>query len=197
MRNRVPSDETQWLQQLQQNDAQALAALMSAYYRDLYRYGAKFTRNDGLIKDCIQEVFISLWQRRATATTILSPRHYLLRALKNNVLKALYKKDRQPFPIDLPDEYDFSQEYSIERIIIERQISEDRAARLRKAVAQLSKRQHEVIYLKFYQHLDFAQIAEQMDISRQSVYNLMHEAIEKIRSALTQPPEKIKSLPRQ
>src|SRR5581483_5725772 len=103
---------------------------------------------------------------------------------------------RQPFPIDLPDEYDFSQEYSIERIIIERQISEDRAARLRKAVAQLSKRQHEVIYLKFYQHLDFAQIAEQMDISRQSVYNLMHEAIEKIRSALTQPPEKIKSLPR-
>jgi predicted DNA-binding protein (UPF0251 family) len=36
-----------------------------------------------------------------------------------------------------------------------------------------------------------------MDISRQSVYNLMHEAIEKIRSALTQPPEKIKSLPRQ
>jgi RNA polymerase sigma factor (sigma-70 family) len=176
------STDSQWLQQLQQNDAQALASLMEKYYQDLYNYAAKFTRDEGLIKDCIQEVFISLWQRRQTALTILSPRYYLLRAVKNKVLKALYRNDQKGYPFDLPDEYDFFQEFSIERILIEKQITEDKAEKLKRALSQLSKRQQEVIYLKFYQYLDQAQIAEQMDISRQSVYNLLHEAIQRIRS---------------
>ncbi len=176
------STDVQWLQQLQQNDAQALASLMEKYYQDLYNYAAKFTRDEGLIKDCIQEIFISLWQRRQTALTILSPRYYLLRAVKNKVLKALYRNDQKGYPFDLPDEYDFFQEFSIERIIIEKQITEDKAEKLKRTLSQLSKRQQEVIYLKFYQYLDQAQIAEQMDISRQSVYNLLHEAIQRIRS---------------
>lgn len=176
------STDSQWLQQLQQNDAQALASLMEKYYQDLYNYAAKFTRDEGLIKDCIQEIFISLWQRRQTALTILSPRYYLLRAVKNKVLKALYRNDQKGYPFDLPDEYDFFQEFSIERILIEKQITEDKAEKLKRALSQLSKRQQEVIYLKFYQYLDQGQIAEQMDISRQSVYNLLHEAIQKIRS---------------
>ena len=176
------STDVQWLQQLQQNDAQALASLMEKYYQDLYNYAAKFTRDEGLIKDCIQDIFISLWQRRQTALTILSPRYYLLRAVKNKVLKALYRNDQKGYPFDLPDEYDFFQEFSIERILIEKQITEDKAEKLKRALSQLSKRQQEVIYLKFYQYLDQGQIAEQMDISRQSVYNLLHEAIQKIRS---------------
>ena len=39
----------------------------------------------------------------------------------------------------------------------------------------------EIIYLKYYQYLDHGQIAELMNISRQSVYNLLHEAIHKLR----------------
>jgi RNA polymerase sigma factor (sigma-70 family) len=86
------------------------------------------------------------------------------------------------YPFDIPNEYDFSQEFSIESLIIEKQVSEEKAEKLRKVLSQLSKRQNEIIYLKFYQHLDHGQIAEQMDISRQSVYNLLHETIQKLRS---------------
>jgi len=182
------STDTHWLQQLQQNDAQALASLMGKYYQDLYNYAAKLTQDDGLIKDCIQEIFISLWQKRGTAPSILSPRHYLLRAVKNQVLKALYRNDQKGYPFDLPDEYDFFQEFSVERILIEKQISEEKAEKLKKTLSLLSKRQQEVIYLKFYQYLDQGQIAEQMDISRQSVYNLLHEAIGRIRSIWTAEP---------
>lgn len=176
------SPDYQWLQQLQQDHAEALALLMDKYYRDLYHYASKFTRDDGLVRDCIQEVFISLWEKRATATAILSPRHYLLRAVKNKVLKALYKKDQQGYPFDLPDEYDFFQEFDIEQVIIQKQLSEEKAQKLKQALSSLSKRQHEVVYLKFYQHLDQTQIAEQMDISRQTVYNLLYEALQKLRN---------------
>jgi len=177
-----PQLETNWLQRLQQNDEQALADLMRNYYEALYNYAARFTTDEDIIKDCLQEVFISLWQRRESAATILSLRYYLLRAVKNKVLKSLHYNMRKTRSLDDSSSYDFFQEYSVEKMIIDKQISEEQAVILRRTLAQLSKRQHELIYLKFYQHLDHAQIAELMNLSRQSVYNLLHETIQKLRS---------------
>ncbi len=80
------------------------------------------------------------------------------------------------------EEYEFLYEFSIEKITLEKQISEEKGLKLRKTLSLLSKRQKEIIYLKYYQHLDHGQIAELMNINRQSVYNLLHEAIQKLRS---------------
>lgn len=181
MKDASSGQEYVLMQQLQQNSEQALALLMSMYYDDLYNYGARFKNDDGLIKDCIQEVFISLWQRRETAASILSPKFYFLRAIKNKILKSLHKASRSGI-VEFQGEYDFSHEFSIERVIIEKQVSEEKAAKLRKTLAMLSKRQKEIIYLKYYQRLDQGQIAELMSLNRQSVYNLLHEAINKLRS---------------
>ena len=174
--------EKDLLQRLLQNDEEALALLMKMYYDDLYNYAARFTKDDGLIKDCIQEVFISLWQRRETVGVILSPKYYFLRAIKNKVLKSLHKNIRKITSGHLQEDYDFFHEFSIERVIIEKQISDEKAGKLKKTLSLLSKRQIEIIYLKYYQYLDHGQIAELMNISRQSVYNLLHEAIHKLRS---------------
>ena len=99
--------EAEWLQRLQNHDEQALAAIIRKYYASLYNYAARFTQDDALIKDCIQEVFISLWQRRETAASILSPKYYLLRAVKNKVLKSLHQGDRKTTSIDNYDEPGF------------------------------------------------------------------------------------------
>jgi len=177
----ILQNENELLQRLQRDDEQALAILMRFYYTDLYNYATRFTSDFGLIKDCIQEVFISVWQRRETATTILSPRYYLLRAIKNKVLKALYKNSNISFS-DLALEADSFYEFSLEQILIEKQGKEEKAQKLRKVLAMLSKKQKEIIYLKYYQHLDHAQIAELMNLNRQSVYNLLHETMHKLRN---------------
>ncbi|TMI74298.1 MAG: sigma-70 family RNA polymerase sigma factor [Bacteroidetes bacterium] len=174
--------EKELLQGLQQNHEEALASLMKMYYANLYNYGARFTKDDGLIKDCIQEVFISLWQRRETAESILSPRYYFLRAIKNKVLKAIHKNVDKISSADLQGEYDFFHDFSIEQVIAEKQVSKEKAIKLRNVLSLLSKKQKEIIYLKYYQYLDHGQIAELMNISRQSVYNLLHEVIHKLRS---------------
>jgi RNA polymerase sigma factor (sigma-70 family) len=173
--------ETDLLKRLQRDDADALASLMRLYYDDLYNYGARFTRDKALIKDCIQEIFISLWQRRETADTILSPKYYLLRAIKNKILKSLHKNNHAAFP---NNEYDFSYEFSIEQIIIEKQVNEEKVQKIRKMLELLSKKQKEIVYLKYYHHLDHAQIAELMNVNRQTVYNLLHETLQKLRSLL-------------
>jgi RNA polymerase sigma factor (sigma-70 family) len=77
--------------------------------------------------------------------------------------------------------YTFSLEFSIEDIIVEKQLAEEKAVKLRQIIDQLPVRQKEVIYLIYYQQLDHQQVAEVMNINRQSVYNLLHESIRKIR----------------
>jgi RNA polymerase sigma factor (sigma-70 family) len=172
--------ELDLIKRLQQGDEVALASLMRMYYDDLYHYASRFTKDHELIKDCIQEVFISLWQRRQAIGGIVSPRFYFLRAIKNKTLKALHRNLKTTS--DGFEEYDFLYEFSIEKIIVEKQISEEKGRKLRRTLALLSKRQNEIIYLKYYQYLDHGQIADLMNISRQSVYNLLHEAIQKLRS---------------
>ncbi len=155
---------------------------MEKYYVDLYNYASSFTKDHELVKDCIQEVFISLWQRRDTATAILSPKYYLLRAVKNKVLKSTHQHVRFTGIVHTGKEYDFFHEFSIESVITERQLSEEKAVRLKKIISSLTKRQQEIIYLKYYQHLDHRQIAELMNITPQSVYNLLHETIQKLKT---------------
>jgi RNA polymerase sigma factor (sigma-70 family) len=184
MNEYVLKSEAELIQQLQRNDEQALAALMRLYYNDLYNYGARFTDDISLIKDCIQEIFISLWQRRETADTILSPRYYFLRAIKNKILKALYKHMQPASLSSLQPDYDSFYEFSIEQITIENQVNEEKTQKLRNTLTLLSKKQKEIIYLKYYQYLDHGQIAELMNLNRQSVYNLLHETIHKLRTLL-------------
>src|SRR6478609_6631689 len=149
MKENASQQEAEWLHRIQKNDEQALALLMRKYYTDLYNYAARFTPDDALIKDCIQEVFISLWQRRETVGIILSPKFYFLRAIKNKVLKSLDARRRRGGYQELLEDYDFSHEFSIEKIIIARQVSEQNAQRIQSILGLLSKREKEVIYLKY------------------------------------------------
>ena len=181
MKDAASQHELDLLRRVLNNEEAALALLMRRYYTDLYNYGRRFTTDDALVKDCIQEVFISLWHRRQTAGSILSPKFYFLRAIKNKVLKSLHSARRRPESQALPDDYDFNHEFSIEKIIVAKQVSEENAARLKSIIALLSKREKEVIYLKYYQRLDNAQIADLMNVGRQAVYNLLHESIRKLK----------------
>ena len=48
---------------------------------------------------------------------------------------------------------------------------------------ELPQRQKEVIYLHYFENMDYTQIAEVMGIRYQSVLNLTQKALQKLRSA--------------
>ena len=163
------------------HDEQWLTHLMRTYFNDMFNYGKRFCRDEALVKDCIQEVFISLWQRRDTANEILSAKYYFLRAIKNKVLKTLDSRSRLHHTHVLSGEYDFIDDFSVEQTIIARELALQNGNRLRSILSKLPKREKEVIYLKYYQLLDNGQIAQLMNINRQSVYNLLSGSIVKLR----------------
>jgi RNA polymerase sigma factor (sigma-70 family) len=167
---------------LKEGDGDALAALVEKYYKSLYQFGQHFTRDRDIVTDCLQDVFLNLWQNREHVPPIHFLRQYLLTALKRRIIRVGSQTRRQAgIEGEASRDYNFSLEFSVEDLIVEKQLEEEKAARLRLILNQLPDRQKEAIYLVYYQQLDHSQVAEIMNINRQSVYNLLSISIRKIR----------------
>jgi RNA polymerase sigma factor (sigma-70 family) len=159
-------------------DQEALGKLFGMYYPHLFKYGIKIVQDEQVLEDCIQELFIELWQHKNPPPT-LSVKAYLLKALKYKLYKTLHKKTRV-----LPDAVAF--EMSYESFIIAKQDDEEKVKKVLQAIDQLSNRQKEIIYLKFYQELSYEEVSEIMNINYQVARNLLHQAIKAMRKILSQ-----------
>jgi len=161
-------------------DREAFAALFRGHYETLFRFGSKFTTDTELLEDCIQELFIELWQAKSR-TPVLSVKAYLLKSLKYKLLKAFRKNEKT---LSLPDNADLSFEWSHETTLILRQEHAEKKAKVQEALGRLSNRQKEIIYLKYYQNLSYEEVSEIMNINYQVARNLLYQAIKSLKNML-------------
>ncbi len=162
-------------------DCQALDRLVKNHYNLLYQYGCRFTRDTGLVKDCIQDLFLYLWHKRAAISPTPSVQNYLVKSLRRRLQRALSKTNHSIMPGSGMMEFMAGNESPPETDIVAKEQSAELARCIGKGIASLSKRQQEIIHLRFFLNADAAQIADIMQLSRQSVYNLLHEAIYQLR----------------
>lgn len=164
-------------------DAAALAALFEAYYDALYAYGTKLAADGELVKDCVQNLFQRLWQRRGHLRAVAVPKAYLFKALRRHLGDELATQRRHRYLFLAPADV-FEVTYSPEELLIARQVDAAQQARLLAALNQLSKRQREAIYLKFFDGFSYDRIAEVMALNPQSVRNLVFDALKALRRVL-------------
>ena len=167
-----------WKKMLQ-GDLAALEQLYSLFHTDLFHYALKITEKSELAEDAVQDIFVDLWNYRSQIKAVKSPKFYLIRSLRNQCIKLLKKQNRiveiaviNPLDITiLPAELQLKQnEPTIKKRIAE-------------AMTSLSPRQREIIYLKFYNNLDYDELAEILELNYQSVVNHIHKAMLKLRKA--------------
>ena len=164
-------------------DADAFRDLIHLYYKQLYQYGSQFTKDHELVKDCIQELFILLWKSRSSISKTLFVKFYLFKSLRRYLAKEIKKKNLIRLDDDLMFEGFMEREFSQEdKLIIEEDLVE-LTDRVRLELSKLSKRQQEVIYLRFYLNVSLEEIAEIMFLNRQSTYNLLHEALKRLKNS--------------
>lgn len=170
-----------WMR-LKNDDEEALARLFYIYYTPLFSYGMKIIPNDDLVKDCIQELFLTLWDRRRNINEAYSVKSYLLSSLRRSVFRKLKKQknryERNKNYIDLICE----DPLNAEQMIIYFENKGQDLYKLNKAIDSLGKRHREAIYLKFYEGLTNNEISKIMEINRQSVYNYVSDAICQLQS---------------
>lgn len=177
-----PNDITCW-NQFRQGDDVALGQLMNRYYAALYQYGCSFSNRPDLVDDVIQDLFYSFWNRRTELPDVIYLKTYLLSALRNRLIDILRKPNRMVRQTDIDwNETDlFAGGFVIEQQLIDDERQQEQTKQLQQLVGRLSKRQREVIYLRFYQDLDNEAIAKLMQVNRQSVANLISSAVLRIR----------------
>ncbi|SFC66042.1 RNA polymerase sigma factor [Spirosoma endophyticum] len=185
----VPSDElllAELWTRFKAGDEQAFDQLTRARYRVLFNYATRFTKNRELIKDCIQDLFLELWNRRKAIVDTPYVTIYLIKALRNNLLRKLRKEQGWRATTDEGIEPETSitdgQTAETEWIALEALTETEQS--LRQAVGQLPQRQQEVVFLKFYEGLSNEDIAQVMEIEKQTVANFLYRAMTQLRNYL-------------
>ncbi len=170
------SDLLLW-SELRKGNQKALASIYGQYFQLLYNYGVKFTKDSSTVEDCIQELFVELWNSRERLSETDSIKPYLLVSLKRKILKTISKNRKTDLEIK---EYHFDAELDIEAILVNDEDKSSRKKMIEEAFNSLSNRQREIVFLKYYVNMDYESIAVQMDLNYQSARNLLHRALSKL-----------------
>lgn len=166
------------------SNRKALDYIFEKHVRLLYIYGGKICKDQGLVEDCIQDLFTELWNKRKVLGDTDNIKFYLFKSLRRKIVRRL-SADQRFLGDQLKDQVAVKEvEFPIEFNIIQEQISNEREVMMKKALASLSERQREAIYLKFYEKLAYQQIAGVMDIDLKSAYNIVSKAIDTLRKAV-------------
>ncbi len=168
-------------------NAGAFGALIRVHYSDLFRYGTRFTRDAELVKDCMQDLFLELWINRETISETSFVKYYLLKALRRKLTRRIGRSRYTGSWEELNFESIFNGTSSIDAGMIREEGLAELTRKMRQALTGLSKRQQEVIYLRYYFDTDIDEMAEIMSINRQSVYNHLHDALKKLKKSSGKP----------
>lgn len=161
-------------------DNDSYSWLYSTYIQILYRYGLRFTPDSEIIKDCIQEVFTSLYKNRKRLVVPENIKVYLFVSLKNHLIRALYKESL--YDRELPENIQFSFEPTVEEEFINNEQYTSQQKKIKKILDLLTPRQKEIIYYRFIQELSMDEICILMDLNYQSAQNLIQRSLKKIRA---------------
>lgn len=174
------SDEQLWLS-IKKGNKKAFNLLFLRHHDDLFRYASKMC-NTRLAEDCLQDIFIKLWESHSTLNDVSGVKTYLWRMLRNNIISKLRKKNRRLRLLDLakPD-IKPGLVLNAEDLAIASEISEENQNKLDQAMALLSARQREVIYLKFYDGMNYQEIEQIMGISYQTARNYICKALKALK----------------
>lgn len=174
--------EFQLWQQLKNGSELALGKLIKKYFNLLQNYGNKFSREEDFVKDCVQEVFIEIWNRQRTISQPDSVRAYLFSCVRKKVLRDSFRQKiiKSDEINDIENDINFV-DFSPELAIIEQENLNEITQKVANLLNKLPKRQREVIYLRFYQNLERDEIAEIMNVNSQSVSNFLQVAFKTFR----------------
>jgi len=175
-----PDENNLWKRFLS-GDTEAFDLLMSLHFRTLFQYGSKFSKDKEFIKDCIQDLFLILWEKRSNLNKDAAVKPYLLASLRRLMHRNISSKSWIGDETLDNQEALFEIEFSVEEQYIQHESALTRSRQLKQLLDELPKRQKEVIYLRFFQDMDRNQISEVMDITPQTVSNLLQIAIKQLK----------------
>lgn len=166
--------------QLKAGDEEAFSLLFEKYYGLLVNYGKTLNTESEIVKDCIQDVFVDIWNYRNNLNEARVVKAYLLSSVRKRIVRLHERNHIFSNAINI-DSIDFLYEYSIEDRLIADETMAKSVKKINQLINSLPARQSEALYLRYHQGLTVDQVSEVLNINYQSTKNLLHRAILQLR----------------
>ncbi|WP_303319093.1 sigma-70 family RNA polymerase sigma factor [Flavivirga abyssicola] len=165
-------------------DKAAFTSIYNSNVDALFSYGMKLNSNKNFVKDCIQDVFLDIYEHRKQISMPRNIKFYLFKALKNNMFREL-KKERKKSSLPEDENMSFFTDYNIETKTIDIEVEKHQKELVAKIIKELTPKQQEILYLRFAKGFSYIEISEISDINHNSVRKQVYRAIKKLRKSLT------------
>ncbi|WP_218376856.1 RNA polymerase sigma factor [Chitinophaga sp. sic0106] len=180
------NNEQELWSKFKSGDKPAFTQIYRSFVAPLLQYGIRYCEDREKLKDIIHDLFIDLWNSRTTVAETDNIRLYLFKSLKYKLIRANYNYKNTAGKLHqyLQTLQDAGTELTAEDKLIDAEMSGSRADLLQKAISKLSRRQQEIIMLRFYMGFSNADIADLMQMKYQSVSNLLYSSLSRIKDTL-------------
>ena len=163
-------------------DQNAFEKIYREYIVDLYAYGKKISKDENIVKDCIQDMFLDLWNKREKLGDTDNIKAYIFTVLRRRIIKTLRKESN----ISLLNELElFQTELAIDIVLEKQELNKEQVNKLKNAFESLTKNQQHILYLKYYQNFNNKEISEILKINYQSTRNALNRALIALRKNIS------------
>lgn len=175
-----PYTDQQLLDLIRTDDRGAFTELYNRYWDKTYAVALHRLDDEHEAEEVVQEVFLSIWQRRATLQLTHTVATYLAVAVKYKVINHLAKQYRRQLQHDeltmtSPIVADSTADWLYEKEL--RQL-------LEKTISQLPEKCRIVFLLSRDENKTYAEIAAELNISQKTVEAHMSKALRELRETL-------------
>ncbi|HEY5591666.1 MAG TPA: sigma-70 family RNA polymerase sigma factor [Paludibacter sp.] len=180
----ITSDTKLW-EDFKNSEKYALTHIYYLYADPLFRYGKKFSSDNELVKDAIQDLFFDLIRTRDKLGPTDHIYFYLIKAFRRKLLKSLGGTKNRILTDDETEIYSANIVYSIEDEWIQKEELTKKEEIIQKNLAELSPKQREILYYRFTCDLEYEQICEIMSMKYDSARKMVFRALKTLREHLT------------
>jgi RNA polymerase sigma factor (sigma-70 family) len=170
-----------WWQQSLEGDSHAFYYIHRELFKGLYNYALKLLQDNELANDAVQELFVKIWTKRGQIGALQKVKPYFFTVLRRQILNQLRNLQLRELRISRIPRPDI--DFSPEEVVVKNEEYQSLQKKISELLNELPKRQKEVIYLHYFEEMDYAQISDIMGINYQSVLNLTQKALQKLRAA--------------
>lgn len=168
-----------------QGDQAAFSELFRRYDRRIYPFVLKMIRTPAQAEEITHEIFIKIWKNRDKLSVIDQPEAYILTIAARHTLDQIKKRlneNRMLQGLSATKE-------QFHNDTEENMLLRDRAALVQQAVRQLPPQQRSVYELSRQEGMNYEQIAQQLQISPNTVRNHLVKALRFIRDYMAEQDE--------
>lgn len=163
-----------------EGDPQAYETLYNAYFGPIFSTALVYGKMRELAQDVVQQVFLSVWEKRSGLKEVKDPIAWLHTAARFQVMNAFRKSLYNEKYLEHLKKAASEKQDSLD----DRLIKNEQQELLTRIVVSLPPKQLEIYRLSREKGLTYAQIGQQLGLTRETIKDYMAQALKNIRKSL-------------